>query len=218
MARQRSRMLCLQAGDDNTAYFHLHASHRRRKNHFFKLPRGEAEATKQEEMNELSTSYFQELIGTPQTRTSTLNFDSLAFPAVDPTGLEQEFSETEIWDAIKAMSSDKSPGPDGFSMRFFQTCLVVVKFEVVNAIRQLTIADSRNFQALNSAYITLLPKKERTVDFLPISLLHSIAKIFSKALSLRLGPKLDELIAANQSAFFKGCTQSKTISCWQVSR
>jgi hypothetical protein len=62
-------------------------------------------------MNELSTSYFRELIGTPQTRTSTLNFDSLTFPAVDLTGLEveQEFSETEIWDAIKAMSSDKSP-------------------------------------------------------------------------------------------------------------
>jgi alkylhydroperoxidase family enzyme len=52
----------------------------------------------------MSTRYFQELIGTPQTRTSTLNFDSLTFPAVDLTGLEQEFSETEIWDAIKAMS------------------------------------------------------------------------------------------------------------------
>jgi hypothetical protein len=94
-------------------------------------------------------------------------------------------------------------------MRFFQICWAVVKFEVMNAIRQFTIADSRNFQALNSAYITLLPKKEGAVDladFRPISLLHSIAKIFSKALSLRLGPKLDDLIAANQSAFIKGRT------------
>jgi hypothetical protein len=57
-------------------------------------------------------------------------------------------------------------------------------------------------------FITLVPKKIGASDiteFRPISL-HSIAKIFSKALSLHLGPKLNELIAANQSTFIRGRT------------
>jgi hypothetical protein len=86
----------------------------------------------------------------------------------------------------------------------------VIKGDVMQAITQITTADSRNFQSLNNAYITLLPKKEGAThiwDFRPISLIHSIAKIFSKSLSHRLAPKLDELIATNQSAFIKGRTR-----------
>jgi hypothetical protein len=40
-------------------------------------------------------------------------------------------------------------------------------------------------------------------DYRPISLIHSFAKIVSKLLSNRLGPKLHKLISINQSAFVK---------------
>jgi hypothetical protein len=41
-------------------------------------------------------------------------------------------------------------------------------------------------------------------DFRPISLIHSFAKLVTKLLANRLGPHLQELVAANQSAFVKG--------------
>ena len=50
-----------------------------------------------------------------------------------------------------------------------------------------------NFEALNSAYITLLPKKEgaeQPKDFRPISLVHSFAKLVTKLLANRLAPRL----------------------------
>jgi mannosylglycoprotein endo-beta-mannosidase len=52
----------------------------------------------------------------------------------------------------------------------------------------------------------LLPKKEgaeEIVDYRPISLIHAIAKIIAKMLSIRLGPYMDSLVSNAQSAFIK---------------
>jgi hypothetical protein len=60
---------------------------------------------------------------------------------------------------------------------------------------------------LNSAFIALLPKKVDALiarDFRPIRLIHSFAKLVTKMLANRLGPHLQELVAANQSAFVRG--------------
>jgi hypothetical protein len=59
---------------------------------------------------------------------------------------------------------------------------------------------------LNTANIVLLPKKEEAIrigDYRPISLVHSIAKIFSKILANRLAPRLPDLVSSFQSAFVK---------------
>jgi len=59
---------------------------------------------------------------------------------------------------------------------------------------------------LNSAYITLLPKKpdaDLVKDFRPISLVHNFAKLVTKVLANRLAGRLDEMVSPNQSAFIK---------------
>ena len=79
----------------------------------------------------------------------------------------------------------------------------------MRAFNTLWSLDCRSLHRVNEAYIILLKKKEEPKeikDFRPISLLHSFGKLVSKVLSLRLAPKLDELILANQSAFIKGRT------------
>jgi hypothetical protein len=60
---------------------------------------------------------------------------------------------------------------------------------------------------LNSAYLTLIPKKTdatTAADFRPISLIHSFAKLVTKVMANRLAPLLPRLVAANQSAFVRG--------------
>ena len=60
---------------------------------------------------------------------------------------------------------------------------------------------------MNSAYIALLPKKEGAIEvseFRPISLIHSFAKIISKAMANRLASSLPQLVDRNQSAFVRG--------------
>ena len=74
------------------------------------------------------------------------------------------------------------------------------------ALHCLFNLNSQGFEMLNSANIVLLPKKSealRVTDFRPISLIHSIAKIFSKLLSNRHAPHMNSLVSNYQSAFIK---------------
>lgn len=108
---------------------------------------------------------------------------------------------------IKSLPSDKAPGPDGFTGRFYKSCWPVIKVEILAALNSLFLTNGQGFASLNDALISLLPKKDEAVDvkdFRPISLIHSFGKLFSKILASRLSPRLDELVAPNQSAFIKG--------------
>jgi mannosylglycoprotein endo-beta-mannosidase len=73
----------------------------------------------------------------------------------------------------------------------------------INSFYQL---HNQHFDQLNSAHVVLIPKKadaKRLGDYRPISLTHSIAKIFSKLLSSRLGSDLNDIVSRAQSAFIR---------------
>jgi retron-type reverse transcriptase len=120
--------------------------------------------------------------------------------------LELPFTQDEVKDTIDSMPSDKAPGPDGFTGAFFKASWEIIKYDIMAAINSLYAMNSQSFQFLNSANIVLLPKKNdalRVTDYRPISLIHSIAKIFSKLLANRLAPKLNSMVSKCQSAFIK---------------
>jgi hypothetical protein len=66
--------------------------------------------------------------------------------------------------------------------------------------RNFDSEDARGSARLNDAYITLLPKKEGAIsvgDFRPVSLIHNIAKIVSKAMAMRLVDPISQLVDSN---------------------
>jgi len=78
---------------------------------------------------------------------------------------------------------------------------------MIAALNSLHQGNAHKLGMLNSAYLALLPKRDVVMsarDFRPISLIHSFAKLVTKMLANRLGPHLQELVAANQSAFVRG--------------
>ena len=51
--------------------------------------------------------------------------DELEFACLDKTErsmLEREFEKEKIFEALMEVGGDKAPGPNGFSMAFFQKC------------------------------------------------------------------------------------------------
>jgi hypothetical protein len=54
---------------------------------------------------------------------------------------------------------DKSPSPDGFTGRFYRTCWEVIKEDVLFAPAAVHHGHVFKFKLLNTAFITLLPKK-----------------------------------------------------------
>lgn len=126
---------------------------------------------------------------------------------MDLAALDDPISEDEVWQTIKGLPANRAPGPDGYTGRFYKSCWEIIKSDLMAAIITLTQGDTGKLWLLNSAYLTLIPKKEEALlptDFRPISLVHSFAKLVTEILANRLAPKLKELVATNQSAFVQG--------------
>jgi hypothetical protein len=83
----------------------------------------------------------------------------------------------------------------------------VIRVDFMAAVGRLMQGDVNKLHLLNSTYITLLPKTAEVVevkDYRSISLIHSFARIITKAMTNRLANKLSTLISPCQSAFMKG--------------
>jgi hypothetical protein len=81
-----------------------------------------------------------------------------------------------------------------------------VKEDLFRAVQQFYLLNHQRLHFLNQAFVVLIPQKEnpqKIIDYRPISLTHSFAKLITKILSNRLGPQLDDLISMNQSALIR---------------
>jgi hypothetical protein len=66
---------------------------------------------------------------------------------------------------------------------------------------------ANTWNLLNSANVALVPKKTDPTtigDYMPIRLMHNVAKIIDKVLANRMAPHLDSIVSHSQSAFIKG--------------
>ncbi|WVZ79231.1 hypothetical protein U9M48_026835 [Paspalum notatum var. saurae] len=161
----------------------------------------------QEAKQEAVWDFYSNLLGVAADRSCTLNLHTFLQGNRDLPALDVFFSEEEVWAAIKSLPSDKAPGPDGYTGRFYKSCWPVIKGDVLAALSRLLQGDVSKLHLLNSAYITLIPKSAEAIevkDYRPISLVHSFAKLVTKILANRLAPLLKNLVAPNQSAFVKG--------------
>lgn len=69
-------------------------------------------------LNFLSKLYTKENVQRPTIE----NLFPIQFSTESKELLEKAFNEEEIKEGVFAMDKAKSPGPDGFSMHFFQSC------------------------------------------------------------------------------------------------
>ena len=201
------RINWLSQGDANTSFFHIHAGHRRRRNFIGTMKDGDQLVTSHEEIENALGKHYRSRFGVPANRTACLNLDFLGMNSMDLQILEDTFTEKEIWEALKDMPKEKAPGPDGYITAFYLSCWNIIKNYLLETFNALYRLDGRALENFNSAYLVLLPKKadaREPADYRPISLVHSLAKNFSKVLASRLSRVLPSLVGSNQGAFMKG--------------
>jgi hypothetical protein len=161
-------------------------------------------------------------MGTSADHDLTVNLDELDLSQHDLADLDEPFTEDEVWVTIKHLPPDQAPGPDGYTGRFYKTCWQIIKKDIMAAIAAIQRGNFRNLHLINSALLTLLPKKNDATlvkDFRPISLIHSFAKLITKLLANRLPGRLSELVSTNQSAFVKGrCIHDNFLLVQQTTR
>jgi hypothetical protein len=150
--------------------------------------------------------HFGDLLGKKHSRTIALNWEELGYLTFNLANLEVPIIGDEVKKATAEMPKENAPGPDGFIGAFYAKCWNTVKSDVTQAVQQLSQLRGNTFNLLNIANIVLLLKKdgaEKISDYRPVSLVHNIAKIFSKILASRLAPRLHEMVSSCQSAFVK---------------
>jgi hypothetical protein len=198
-AHQRARLTNVKYDDVSSKLFYLKANGRKREKHIQFLQTEQGPFFKHEDKAKEIEIHFGEMFGTKQTRHVYLNWEALNYPTFDLADLEAEIIGEEVKAAISCIPKENAPGPDGFIGAFYHTCSDIVKGDVIAAVLQLSQLRGGTFNLLNTVNIVLLPKKEAmcTGDYKPISLVHNIAKIFSKILANRLAPKLSEMVSSS---------------------
>jgi hypothetical protein len=80
------------------------------------------------------------------------------------------------------------PGPDGFSMVFFQACWDMIKTDIMRVFHDFH-ACNKFERSLNAMFISLISKKSGAIDlkdFWHVSLVSGVYKIIAKVLASRL--------------------------------
>ena len=119
--------------------------------------------------------------------------------------LEIPFSEVEVHSALMEMNGDKAPGPDGFTMAFWQSCWNFTK-EIMEMFKEFH-EHSSFLKSLNNTFLVLIPKKGGTEDlgdFRPISLLGGLYKLLAKVLANRLKKVVGKVVSPARNAFVMG--------------
>jgi exonuclease III len=205
--RQKSRALWLKEGDRNTKFFHRVANSHKRNNSIMNLRVNGILTEDKEEIKGCITQFYQHLFCEPYEYRPHL--DGLGFSRIsedNSTWLDRPFEEEEVMGVVMGCVGDKSPGPDGFPMAFFQYCWHIIKADLM-AVFQNFHSNGEFERSLNATFLVLIPKKfdaEEVKDFRPISLVGGVYKIISKVLAHRLRVVLPDIISETQNAFIGG--------------
>ncbi len=175
--RKKSRAIWLWEGDKNTMFFHRVANSNHRFNTTGRLMVDRVITTNQDEIGEGLVNFYSCLFSDDDVRCPLL--DDLDFSSIDEEDnivLDKPFTKEEVLGVVKDMVGDKAPGPDGYSMAFFQRCWDIVKNDVL-AVFQEFYTHGTFERSINATFLALIPKKPGTVeykDFRPISLVIGI--------------------------------------------
>ena len=205
--RQKSREVWLKEGDKNTGFFHKMANSHRRKNCLSKIKVNGTWLTEEQEIKGGVVGAFKNLLTDPGEWHPSM--DGLAFNRIDgeeAARLEEVFTEDEVFSALSDMNGDKAPGPDGFSLSFWQFSWEFVKVEVMGFFKEFH-ERGRFVRSLNSTFLVLIPKKagaEDLRDFRPISLVGGLYKLLAKVLANRLKKVMGKVVSSTQNAFVEG--------------
>jgi exonuclease III len=121
--RQKSRALWLKEGDKNSKFFHRLANSHRNTNSIGQLIIDGVVSSNQDEIRDHIANFYEHLYMENGQRRPYL--DGIQFSSIsgeDVEWLDRLFDETEIIDVVQGFNGHKAPGPDGFSLAFFQNC------------------------------------------------------------------------------------------------
>lgn len=203
--KQRAKKHWIQQGDRNTSFFRRAVLQRKRKNRIVGIMSNSGWTNNPDEISDTFISYFKNLFTSDNSQVMQEIF-SRGSNSFLPQEMPDPPSKDQIWDILKEMKTDASPGPDGLNVGFYKSAWPWIKKDITEMVKEFFLTGSLQ-AGMNDTNITLIPKKNNPIcpaDFRPISLCNVSYKIISKVLANHIKLFLPELISHSQQAFIKG--------------
>lgn len=207
--REKSRESWIQAGDNNSKFFHASMKAKTDQNNINHVQDGLGGWHDNRESIEVATiSHFQNILGSSiESKSSSASslFDVIPniITTEDNALLKKPFSLQEIKKATFDNPAFKVIGLDGFLAEFFQRCWSFMGDDILKVVESFWIR-GQFVKELNNIVISLIPKKSDPItmdDFRLISLCNTQSKIIAKGMVHRLKPILGRFISEEQHGF-----------------
>jgi hypothetical protein len=190
-------------------FFHAHATLKHRRNSIASLTDdNRTNFSEHDHKADLTWNAFKNRLGTSDFLGIDFDPPNLLNRHDGLQWLDSPFTKQEIDSIIKALPSDKSPGPDGFNTNFVKKCWHIISQDFYGLCEKFYQEDIC-LKSINGSFIVLAPKKDnpqKVGDYRPISLLNNSMKIITKLLANRLQTVMTLLVHKNQYGFIKGRT------------
>lgn len=147
---------------------------------------------------------FKAFVKIPEERFLTAN---------DNQDLLADFTESEVLEAVAALSRQKAAGPDGLNNDFYKDTGALLVPALLTISNQILHGEPMPPSFLEAMIIPLRKKGDSSdaMDYRPISLLQSSYKIFAKVMATRLQRILPRLVGDSQQGFVHGRQMLKTV-------
>ncbi|XP_057779551.1 uncharacterized protein LOC130998134 [Salvia miltiorrhiza] len=210
LLQQKNRAHWLSDGDRNTSFFHRAIRFRKQSHRIEHLKIADVVSYDRGNIQQHIIDFFSSLF--KDESPSNVNWDMLEgiidqFVSEDQNGkLTHIPDDEEIMAAVFSLDANSSPGPDGYSGKFFQSCWSIIRLDILSAVRAFFL-NSYLPAGCNASILILIPKKdvvETVADLRPIILSNFFFKIISKILASRLGEVAAVGVSPNQFGFIGG--------------
>ncbi|KAL9227684.1 hypothetical protein vseg_003343 [Gypsophila vaccaria] len=222
---QQAKQAWIKDGDMNSAYFHGVIRGRRNKNKVMMIE--DAHGHIVDTPSTIQTaflSYYEQLLGESQGTTKVhqtiINCGNKCTADMSSLLLEPVTGK-EVRDALFSIPDVKTPGPDGYTSKFYKDAWNVVGPEVIEAIKDF-FSHKRLLKQINATSLVLIPKTDNpktVLQFRPIACCNVLYKVIAKLLCTILARVLPSLVDLNQGAFIQDRSiQENILICQELVR
>ncbi|XP_059069967.1 uncharacterized protein LOC131859829 [Cryptomeria japonica] len=211
-AKIRSRAHWLQVGDRGSKFFFNLLKHKHCKEAIDKLSIDNQDVSDPYAISNAFADFYKILFSSEDSLEAEVCRDKCKalipgkLDSKDISNLSKSISIVEVEAAVKALSNDKAPGPDGFPVEFYKSNLSWISKDLLDLYNE-AISNGSLGPDINQGIIKLLPKdgnKALIKNWRPITLLNVSYKVLAKILALRLVDILPKFIGPSQTGFIKG--------------